>query len=161
MITKQRKSEMLEELKGEAKKAGLVLFVNFHGLTVNGATELRRVLKAVGAKYKVAKKTLVKKALEGMGIGGTLPELEGEVAMVTSTEDPTGVARVVHQFAKKSKLVKLIGGIFEKEFMSGDTATAFAMIPAREVLLGQFVNVINSPIQGLVVALSKIAEKKQ
>jgi ribosomal protein L10 len=58
-------------------------------------------------------------------------------------------------------LLKIIGGVFGGKFVDGKTMLGIATIPSREILLGQFVNIINSPIQGLVMALDQIAKKHE
>ena len=73
----------------------------------------------------------------------------------------TAPASGVYEFGKKLKgALSLIGGVFENAFLDAQGMTAIASIPPLPVLRGMFVNVINSPIQGLVVALDKIREKK-
>ena len=61
MITKQKKSEIIDSVKGDIKKANIVMFANFHGLNVKLVSELRKLLRQVDSKYFVTRKTLVKK----------------------------------------------------------------------------------------------------
>lgn len=155
-ITRQKKEEILKNLKDNIKQASIITFINFHGLSVLKAMELRRMLRQINAKYAVAKKTLIKKAFEDSGFSGELPELEGEIALAFSKEDPVASAKTIEQFAKKSKMIKITGGVFESSFVGPDKIIMLANIPPREVLLGQFVNVINSPIQGVVSVLGGV-----
>lgn len=160
MITKDKKKEILEKLDKVFKTSKNVTFVNFHGLSVKNAMEIRRKMRAEGVGYFVAKKTLLKKALEKRKMEGTLPSLEGETGIAYG-EDLVAPSREAFGFQKKFEGVfKLLGGIFDGKFMGKDEITAVASIPPLKTLRAQFVNVINSPIQGLVVALNKIAEKK-
>ena len=156
-ITKEKKKEIIKDLKEELKKARIIIFVNFHGLSVVLAGDLRRKLTEISAKYKVAKKTLIRKTMEEFGFEGEWPELEGEVGVAFSDGDPIEPARILKDFAKKHN-IKLLGGVFENKYIDADTVVMLANIPAKEVLLGQFVNIINSPIQGMVVALNGIAK---
>jgi large subunit ribosomal protein L10 len=159
-VSRQKKEESLKTLQGALKDAKVVVFVNFHGLSVSAASELRKSLRAIGATYTVAKKTLIKKALENFGFSGELPNLEGEIAMAVSKEDALAPAKVIKDFGKKNKTMQISGGVFENKFVGTEVVVMLANIPPREVLLAQFVNIINSPIQGFVVALSEIAKKK-
>lgn len=159
MITKQKKEETLKELKADFKNAKSVVFVNFHGVTVKMASDLRKLLSTAGAKYFVAKKTLIQKAVESAGFEGTLPKMEGEISAVFSGEDIVSPARIIAQFAKKNKVLKFVGGIFESKCVGAEKAIAIASIPPREILLGQLINIINYPIQGLVVALNARVKK--
>lgn len=156
MLTKQKKGEILKDLEAGLKKAKIIIFVNFHGLNVSASQKLRKLLREIGVKYLVVKKTLAKKSLEAVKFGGEMPEMEGELAVAYSENDPLASAKAIEDFAKKNKTIKLVGGVFENNYLNAEKIIALASIPSREVLLGKLVYVINSPIQGLVVALSRI-----
>ncbi|MBU4480129.1 50S ribosomal protein L10 [Patescibacteria group bacterium] len=160
-ISKEKKGEIYKKLSDNLKKAQSVVFVNFHGLGVGETTNLRRKLKEDKVNYVVAKKTLIKKALEAIKHKGEMPQLDGEVALAYSNDDLTAPARGVYDFLKiyKNKLA-ILGGVFEGKYMNMAEMTEIASIPSMLILRGQFVNLINSPLQGLVIALDKIAEKK-
>lgn len=160
-ISKDKKRAILAKLSDALSEASSVAFVGFTKLTVADASALRKQLRADGVRFMVAKKTLIKRALEAKGYVGTIPALPGEVAMAWSTEDPTASARGVHDFGKKLKgVLTLLGGVFENAFADQTKIIAIATIPPTPVLRGMFVNVINSPIQGLVIALDKIRAQK-
>jgi large subunit ribosomal protein L10 len=159
-ITKDKKNIILEKLQKVFSDAKSIAFVNFHGLNVFGATNLRKHLRGNNVGYFVAKKTLIRKALEGKNVSGSLPSLEGEVGVAWSS-DLTAPAREVHSFGKTLEQgLKLIGGIFEGKFLGKEDIMSIALIPSRKTLEAQFVNLINSPIQRLAVALDQISKKK-
>jgi len=160
-VTKEKKVEMLGKLKGIVKDAESIAFVNFHGLGVVDTTELRSNLTSQDVGYFVAKKTLIKKALEDSKLEGELPQLDGELA-IAYAKDLIAPAREVFNFQKQHKgRIELIGGVFEGKLMNKEEMMSIATIPEPQVLYGQFVNLINSPIQGLVMALGQIAEKRE
>ena len=160
-ISKDKKREILAKLQSALAEASSIAFVGFTGLTVADSSEMRKTLKGDGVKYFVAKKTLLRRALEGKGYTGSLPELPGEVAIAWTSEDATAPARGIYEFGKKLKgALTLLGGVFESAFVNQEGITAIATIPPVPVLRGMFVNVINSPIQGMVIALDKIRETK-
>jgi large subunit ribosomal protein L10 len=159
-ITKAKKGEILSKIKEGLKHAKSLVFVNFHGLPVSGATELRRSLRGEGIGYFVAKKTLIRKAFADETLEGSMPELPGEIALAYG-EDLMAPAKGVYEFQKKNPdMVKIVGGVFEGKFMDASAMMAIATIPPREVLLAQFLNLINSPIQGLAVAVNEIAKSR-
>ncbi|MSU55981.1 MAG: 50S ribosomal protein L10 [Candidatus Taylorbacteria bacterium] len=163
-ISKQKKVEIVEKLKDIFAKSPAVAFVQFNKLTVANAQALRRKLREAGTGYFVAKKTLIRKSLEGGKVTGELPELSGEVAVayLETGDDITAPAREVFGFEKKlEKAVKLIGGIFEGAFIKEEQVMALATIPPRQTLYAQFANLVNSPIQRFVIGLSEVAKKKQ
>lgn len=159
-VSKNKKSAVLESLKDAVSSSKSVVFVNFKGLNVSDTTALRRDLKSQGVTYTVAKQTLTKKALDESKLKGTQPEIIGELA-VAYGEDLIAPAREVYIFQKKfADKITIIGGVFDGEYKSKEEMTAIASIPSMQVLRGMFVNIINSPIQRMVIAMDQIALKK-
>ena len=161
-ISKDKKREIVAKLTDAFKEATSVAFVGFTKISVKDSSRLRGELRDNDVKFFVAKKTLIRKALEGRGYEGTLSELPGEVAVAwTAGEDVTAPSRGVYEFGKKLKgALTLLGGVFENAFIDASEVAAIATIPPMPVLRGMFVNVINSPIQGFVMALDQISKKK-
>lgn len=158
--TKQQKVEMLQKIKGAIANAASVVFVNFHGLGVSEANEMRNALKEEGITYFVSKKTLIRRALEEAKLPGDTPELPGELAIAWG-EEAVAPARGIQTFAKKYEgKPSILGGIFEHRLIGKEEMTTIASIPPLQTLYAQFANVINSSIQGFVMALGQIAEKK-
>ncbi len=159
-LTKQKKGEILKKLEDIAQKAKTLVFVNFKGLTVADQQSLRRSLKEEAVSYTVAKKTLIKKALSGLKTEGNQPELEGELAIAYG-EDLVAPARGVFGFQKKlPEQIKILGGIFDGKYMSKLEIEGIASIPDMQTLRGMFVNIINSPIQRVAIALNEVAKNK-
>ncbi|MBI2045803.1 MAG: 50S ribosomal protein L10 [Parcubacteria group bacterium] len=160
-INKEKKKKIVSEVSEVVKDADSVVFVNFHGLPVADTTILRKTLKGQGIGYLVSKKTLAKRALSEAKIEGALPVMEGELALAYG-KDLIAPAREVYAFQKKyPNLIQIIGGIFEKRYMNKEEMTDIAAIPTLQVLYGQVVNLINSPIQQFVMALGQIAKSKE
>ncbi|MEY2664322.1 MAG: ribosomal protein large subunit ribosomal protein [Candidatus Parcubacteria bacterium] len=162
--TKVAKKEILDKVTTIVgtlnEKTGSMVFVNFHGLKVADTMLVRRQLKGEKIGFFVAKKTLIRKALTEKGFTGTMPEFNGELGIAYGA-DLIAPAREVHTFQNKYKgSISILGGIFEGKYMSKDEMTAIALIPSQKTLQAMFVNVINSPIQGFVMAIDQIAKKK-
>jgi large subunit ribosomal protein L10 len=161
--TKQQKADILEKLTSIFKDSAATVFVHFKGLGVADETAMRHKLEDDGVNYFVAKKTLMRKAAEAAGIAGELPSLEGEIAVAYGQDDPTAPARGVHGFAKEygAEHLAIAGGIYEGGILDALGMQEIATIPPLEVLRGMFANVINSPIQGLAVALGQVSANKE
>ena len=160
-ISKDKKKEVVKKVDEAIKSAKSVVFVNFHGLGVSDSTNIRRELRGKGVNYLVAKKTLTKKALESQKIEGEMPTLDGELAIAYG-DDLLAPAREVYDFQKKmEEKFSILGGIFEGKYKNKEEMLSIASIPPLQTLYAQFVNIINSPIAGLVVSLKAIADKKQ
>lgn len=159
MLKKSRKEEMIKEFESEIKGVKSLVFVNFHGLKAGEETSLRRDFRNQGVNYKVYRKTLLKRALDGKA-EGSLPELTGEVA-VAYGEDLIAPAREVYNFQKTHKgLLNILGGIFEGKFVDSAVMNEIATIPPREVLLSKIAFLLKSPIQRLAIAVNEVAKNK-
>lgn len=158
-ITKQKKTEIITRIEAGLKEAETVTFVNFHGLTVGEVTKLRKSLRDAGVKYYVAKKTLVKRALDAQKVTGTQPELVGELALAWS-DDAVASAKGVFEFQKTHKdKVALMGGVYQGAYMSKEEITTLASIPSMLGLRTQFVGMLNSSIASFVRVIDAKAKK--
>jgi large subunit ribosomal protein L10 len=158
-ITKEKKQTILAKLDEIKNNSDSIVFVNFNQLGGNDTVAMRAKMTDEGVGYFVAKKTLIKRAFDG-AFEGEMPELEGEIAVAYSA-DAIAPAQNVKAFMGEYKdKVAIVGGVFQGVYKNQEEMTEIASIPALPVLRGMFVNVINSPIQGLVLGLNAIAEKK-
>ena len=160
--TKAEKGVIIDKLEDAFKTGASSVFVHFTKVTVAEESAMRRALRTDGVSYFVAKKTLMRRALEKLGHAHQSLPLEGEVAVAYGGgEDATLAARLVHEFGKKlADKLTILGGIFEGKLVDAPKMQEIATIPSLQVLRGMFVNVINSPIAGLAIALKAVADKR-
>ncbi len=158
--TKEQKSEALKEIGAIIKDSKSVVFAGFDRLTVGEVTAMRKAARARGVKLLAVKKTLLGKALAERKLGD-LPALSGQVALAYGADLLAPAQEVFSAGKKLEGKLSILGGIFEGVLADKEKMMTIATIPPREILLGQFVNLINSPIQGLVIALDAIAQAKQ
>lgn len=154
--------ELVEKLTASLKEATSTVFVGFKGMNVADETAMRRSLRGDNVKYTVVKKTLIRRALDLLGLASGEATLDGEVALAYGGgDDATAAARLIHDFGKKfkDKLV-VLGGIFEGKIVSQATMKEIATIPSLLGLRGMFAQVINSPRVRFAVVLNAVAEKK-
>lgn len=170
MLTKTEKQEIVEELSDKFKRQKIAFFSDFHGVSVAKAQTLRRLLKKNDAEYKVAKKTLLDRALEKAGIVLKTKELQGEIGVTFAYGDEIAPAKTLSKFGRENETFKILGGILGERILSGKEILAFAKLPGREILLAQLFGVLQSPMRGLatvlqgniknlVVVLQKIKDK--
>jgi large subunit ribosomal protein L10 len=158
-ITKAKKQDILAKLETVRDSSESIVFVHYKGLTVANTTAMRKGLREKGVGYFVAKKTLMKRAF-GSTFTGEMPNLDGEIAVAYSA-DAIAPAQNIKEFSEKFKTnISIVGGVFQGVYKSQAEMIEIASIPPLQTLRGMFVNVINSPIQGLVIALDAIASKK-
>jgi large subunit ribosomal protein L10 len=160
-ISKDKKREIVAKLSDAFKEASAIAFVGFTKFTVKDASRLRAELEKAGVRYYVAKKTLIRRALDERGYTGAMPELPGEVAVAWTTDEVTAPARGVYEFGKKLKgALSLLGGVFGGAFLDAKGVTVIATIPPMIVLRGMFANIINSPRARFAIALGEVAKTK-
>lgn len=159
-ITRAKKEEVVAKITASIKNAKTLVFANFKGLTVAEQNEMRKVLRAEDIGYTVAKKTLIKRALDTGAFEGTIPELEGEIAIV-SGKDEIAPAREIATFVKKFVgHLAFAGGVFGGKYVTREEIIAISAIPGMETLRAMFAQIINSPRQRFASVLSKVAETK-
>lgn len=149
-------SALAEQLKGAA--SGVI--VNYGGISVADDTVLRKNLREAGVTYTVVKNTLLKLALKEAGIEGLEGALEGTTALATHAEDPIAAAKILGEYAEKSKTFKMKAGFMDGKVLSAEEVTALGKLPSKDQLVGQLVSVLVAPMRGLAVALNAIAEKE-
>jgi large subunit ribosomal protein L10 len=159
MLQKSKKEEMIKDLEGAVKGSKSLVFVNFHGMKVSDESALRRDLRNQGVSYRVSRKTLLKRALNGKA-EGEIPTLNGEIAIAYSA-DATSSPREVYNFQKTHKgILSIVGGIFDGKFVDGAFITEIATIPSKEVLLSKFAFLLKSPMQRFAMAVNEVSKKK-
>lgn len=149
-------------MKKRLTGAKSIVFVNFKALTVADTKVLRRKLLAGNVGYFVAKKTLAKRVISDLKAKGDMPELPGELAIAYG-EDLIAPARETYSFqnaTRENGSISIVGGIFDGKFKTQVEMMSIAMIPPLQILRGQFVNIINSPIQRFVIAMEEIRKTK-
>jgi large subunit ribosomal protein L10 len=161
-LTKDQKTEQLNELKDKMQKSQSIMFAHYIGMKVAEVSDFRAQLKKSDAEMKVAKKTLMQIAAKELN----LPELEdkmldGAVACIFSFVDPLTGAQVAFKFGKAHPQVELIGGIFEGKLLSKEEAIRLAKIPGKQQLLGMFAAMLNSPLSSFARGLSELAKQKE
>ncbi|HTR18430.1 MAG TPA: 50S ribosomal protein L10 [Candidatus Paceibacterota bacterium] len=160
--TREQKQEIVQKLENSMKNAATTVFVHFSKVTVAEESAMRRDLRKEGIGYTVARKTLIRRALDSLGHKSDEATLDGEVALAYGGEgDATAPARQLHEFGKKfTDKLTILGGIFEGKLVGAAQMQEIATIPPMQSLRAMFAQLLNSPRQRFAVVLSKVAENK-
>ncbi len=164
---KVREVELLTE---KLSKSTAAVFVDFRGLNVAQAQNLRNEFRAVGVEYRVVKNTLLGFAAEAAGVEGLDGILEGPTAVAFSYDDVTTPAAQVKKFSQKTGLLAVKGGLLEGTFIGPDEVKRLADLPPREELLAmvarcfaapmvRFARVAQAPVRDLTYVISEIQKK--
>lgn len=149
--SKQQKHVTVDSLVSGLKSAKGVVFANFQGLTVSATENLRNLCRAENIQVVAAKKTLVKRALNDVGLdGSTTEKFQGGVATFMGMGDEVAPARIVCTFAKKNDIVAIFGGILEGKLIDSTMVKALSALPGRKELLSKMVGSLNAPVSGFV-----------
>jgi large subunit ribosomal protein L10 len=150
----EKKVQEVAEIAELLRTASLAVLTEYRGLTVADLQRLRGELRPHDSEFRVMKNTLAGLAANQVGLGEIRPLLEGPTAMVIAKAEPVAPAKVVNDFVRTSKILKVKGAILEGQMIPAAEIERLAMLPPREVLLGQVMAGIQSPIAGLVGVLS-------
>ena len=155
----ENKKVVVSEIEELAKNAKSIVLVDYRGLTVAQATELRNEVRNAGGVYKVYKNRLMKIAFDRLKIDFPASDFEGTTAVMFHSSDEVAPAKIALKKRKKYGNLKLKSGYVDGKYFNTDEITALANIPSREVLVAQLLGLLTNPMRSLAVAVSEIAKK--
>jgi large subunit ribosomal protein L10 len=155
-MLKTDKERIVEELAAELGSADTLLVADYRGLTNKQLEALRDQLIPHGARFRIVKNTLTRRAAEQAGAEALLVMLDGPtaIAFIESPGDPAAVAKALAATAKETNVLTLRGGILEGKTLTGDDVEQLAKLPPVDVLRGQLVGAIVAPLNQLLALVS-------
>ena len=150
------KQQVVAEIVEKIKAAQSVVVVDYKGLTVEEATNLRAKFRAANVDYVVYKNTLMRRALAELNITGMDELLQGPSAFAFSMGDAVSGAKIIKEYieADKRNTMTIKAGIVDGVLVDVAAVKALADLPPREVLIAKLMGSLNAPITGLVGVLS-------
>ena len=150
------KERIVEELAAELGSAETLIVADYRGLTNKQLEALRDRLLPQGARLRIVKNTLTRRAAEQAGADELLVMLEGPtaIAFIEASGDPAAVAKALAAMAKETNVLTLRGGILEGKALSGEDVDRLATLPPLDVLRGQLVGAIVAPLTHLLGLVS-------
>ena len=143
-MDRTEKEELVSELNGIFTEAGLVVVTHYKGLTVDEITELRAEMRKAGARYKVTKNRLTRRALDGTPYAGLADLFTGPTGIAVS-QDPVAAAKVSVDFAKKNEKFVVLGAGLGDQVLDEAGVKALASLPSLDELRGKLVGMISTP----------------
>ena len=160
----ESKKLIVEEIKAKVQESKSIVFADYNKLNVLEVTALRRKFKEVNCEYKVYKNTLVRRALNELGITEFDADLNGTTATVFCSDETSGAA----VFAKETKANPALAekimpkcAYVEKKYLDKDGVKALAAIPSKEILIARLLGCLQSPLSKFVGVLDAIAKQKE
>ncbi|MFZ5766198.1 MAG: 50S ribosomal protein L10 [Thermodesulfobacteriota bacterium] len=157
-MNRDEKASVVAELSGKFDKAKFAVVADYRGLTVKTFEELRRELKKNNAEIRVAKNTLLRRAVQGTPFEVMSDHLKGTTAVTVSYADPVAPAKILTEFVKSHPELILRGGVLEGKALSADDLKALSSLPSKEVMLATLLSVMNAVPTSFVRVLSAIPQ---
>jgi large subunit ribosomal protein L10 len=171
-LNREQKAVAIAEIAAHIDESDAVFAVDYRGITVAQVAELRTKLREADATFKVVKNSLTERAADQAGAETLKEYLSGPTALTFVRGDVALAAKAVADYARATQLLPFKGGLMDGSTLDVEQIRALSRLPSREVLYGQLVGVVASPISGLVrtlgalvgglaVALGQVQEKKE
>jgi len=155
-MNRDQKAAVIEEVATQIKESDAVFAVDYRGISVTQAADLRARLSEAGASLRVVKNTLTERAADKAGAEHLKELLEGPTAFTFVRGDAALAAKAIATFRREHQVLEFKGGTMDGATLSVEELEAIARLPAREVLHGQLVGVLASPVTGLVRGLNQL-----
>jgi large subunit ribosomal protein L10 len=155
-VNRDEKAAVIDEVADRIEGSQAIFAIDYRGLSVKQAVELRQQLNEAGTHFQVVKNRLTIRSAEKAGAEDLKEFLEGPTALAFVQGDAAVAAKAIATFRRTNNLLEFKGGRLDGAPLTVDQIEAIAKLPARDVLHGQFVGVLASPITGLVRGLASM-----
>jgi large subunit ribosomal protein L10 len=157
-MNRDEKSTAIEEIAAQIEGAEAIFAVDYRGISVSQAAELRAKLRESDSSFRVVKNRLTKLAADKAGEERLTELLEGPTALAFVQGDTAGAAKAISTFNKEHDVLSFKGGFMGELLLDEDKFRSIARLPSREVLDGQLAGVVASPLTGLVRGLGSMIQ---
>jgi large subunit ribosomal protein L10 len=154
-MRKQEKTALVEKLNESFGRAKLALVSEYRGMTAGESTEVRRRFRAVRGEMRVAKNTLVRRAIKGTPYEALDSNLGGQVGIIVSYDDPVELAKTFTNLRELGDKLKLRGGVLDGKPITPEEVQALATMPPKEVIMAQLLGLLQAPATHLVRLLNE------
>lgn len=157
MITRQKKQEIVNGLVELFQGAQGLYFLDFTTMTVAETLKLRRALKQADLKYKIAKNTLIQRAINEVG-SIDVPEniFVGQTGIVFAYDDPVSPAKIIKEESEKTKKPVLKAAYLEGQYFDGTKLKELAALPGKKEMMSAIVGSLHAPITGIVGSINAV-----
>ena len=146
-------------IKDTLKKSGALFVVKYSGVASPDLSTLRQSLKSSDARLFVVKNSVARRALKSSGLESIIKSIEGPCGLIFIKDEPVGASKVLCNFVKDHEKLKLEGGYLQDKVLDKKDIEAMSKLPSKEILRGQVVMALNSPIAGIVTTLNQLLVK--
>ena len=155
--TRENKATVIAEVQELIQDAQMAMVIDYQGLTVAEITDLRGRLRPLGGTCKIAKNTLVRRALDGQEAWQPMQEfLTGTTAIIVLKDDLGGAIKAYKKFQKETKKTELRGGVLEGKSLTSADVEAIGDLPSKEQLMGQIAGGINALATKIALGIKEV-----
>ena len=154
MLTKEQKQEQSQKLRSNLSDVTTLFLLENTGLNVNEVNVLRSQVRKTEATYKVVKNTVVRLAVEGTEMEGITPFLTGPKVLAYTAGDGVALAKVLKEFIKDHPELTFQRAYLEGQILEAVDAAKIADMSSRDELIAKLLQLLQSPIRRLAVALN-------
>jgi large subunit ribosomal protein L10 len=155
-MDKEQKAQVVEEIAARLDEAGAIFAIDYRGISVPQAAELRGKLREADASFNIVKNRLAKRAAEQAGREGLDEMLEGPTALTYVRGDVVTAAKAISTFNREHEVLTYKGGFMDGDALDEDRFKSLARLPALDVMHGQLVGMTAAPLTGLVRGLGSM-----
>jgi large subunit ribosomal protein L10 len=157
-MDREQKTAVVEELATELKDATAIFAVDYRGISVPQAAELRAGLRDADTRFRIVKNRLTLRAADEAGTDSIKSYLSGPTALALVKGDAALAAKTIDRLGSEWELLEYKGGLMDGEELDPDSFTAIAKLPGRDALNAQLAGIVASPITGLVRGLGSMIQ---
>ena len=157
-MNRDEKAAIVAELNESFNRAKFSVVADYCGLTVSDLEKIRRDLRETSSEIRIAKNTLLKRAVADTSCESLADDFTGTTAIVMSYDDPVAPAKVLAKCAEDFDKLQLRSAVLEGEKITVDDMIALSKLPSKEVLLGQLLSVMNGVPTAFVRVLSAVPQ---
>jgi len=155
-MNREQKAAAIAEIVAQINESDAVFAVDFRGISVPQAADVRTRLRDADATFRVVKNTLTERAADEAGAESLKPLLEGPTALTFVRGDAATAAKAIATFNRETQLLTFKGGLLDGDALDAEQILAISRLPSRDVLYGQLVGMVASPITGLARGLNAL-----
>ncbi len=157
-MNREEKSQTIQEIAAQIEGAEAIFAVDYRGISVPQAAELRGKLREADSTFKVVKNRLTKRAADQVGEDRLADLLVGPTALTFVRGDTAAAAKAITTFNKTHNVLTYKGGLMGETVLDDEAFNSIARLPSREVLIGQFAGMVASPLTGVVRGLNALIQ---
>jgi large subunit ribosomal protein L10 len=157
-MNREEKSATIQEIAAQIEASEAIFAVDYRGISVPQAAELRSKLREADASFRIVKNRLTKLAADKAGEERLAELLQGPTALAFVRGDTAQAAKAISTFNKEHAVLTYKGGFMDTTSLDAEGFKAIALLPSREVLIGQFAGVVASPVTGVVRGLNALIQ---